>query len=767
MKVSILSILSNLTKKLKVWENHLFKLRASCFTNGLKNRSERFQLRFLRVSARLVNYKMKNLILFRNILLLLCLTFVCAVAASQVPAQTTAKQNTANIKEGDLVPVPSGLRVENCPPVSHLLQKQLESYSADYYLNPVVSIRADGANRMPIVSVKEINNPVRLLAYRPKNLIYPESPEVEKEIPVADSVYDLYPSPDNSLYLYNADENGDGQFRFYLYNPQTKQTIRVTKENRNVEPVWSPDGKRIAFGTAAPNQEGMSLAVVDIESKNAAQSIGKPRIIAETGFMLTAQGWSPDGKFLTYIEYFSNRNSAALWLINVQTGEKTLVAPSARANSQSTSFGGANIPNGEVTFAEFSPDGKKLYFAANHADEFIRLYAYDLTTKQVVPLAPPQNKDLEAFKLSPTGGRIAAVYDFDGVSRLFLMKADGSDKQEVRLPTIGIVQNVIWSENDEFIAFNFAAPQMPAAIFYADARIKNNSEAKLVASSPAGTFDKAKFPDAETISWTGKDNLKISGWLFKAKQANRAKRPVVIEIHGGPEAAARPEFTSSDAYYLNAEGAAVIYPNVRGSTGNGKSFLDADNGLKRANAVKDFGKLFEWISRQPDLDANRVMLRGFSYGGYMALLVAATYPNDVAAVSVESAPTNLVSFLETTSGWRRAQRRNEYGDERDAGVRAGLEKLAPRNLTQNLQMPLFVAHGARDPRVPATESEKFVAAVREKGNRNVWFVLSETDGHGLSGDSEYYRSLLAAEFFQKFVAGNKNEDSSSQKTKKK
>jgi dipeptidyl aminopeptidase/acylaminoacyl peptidase len=310
--------------------------------------------------------------------------------------------------------------------------------------------------------------------------------------------------------------------------------------------------------------------------------------------------------------------------------------------------------------------------------------------------------------------------------------------------------------------------QLPASILYVDTNAK--LAAKLIAASPEIETERTKLAKAELISWKAPDNLDLSGWMYKPAgneiAKTKAKLPVIIDIHGGPEAAARPEFSPYDAYYLNSGGAAVIYPNVRGSTGRGKTFLDADNALKREDAVRDFGKLLEWIAKQPDLDSGKVMLRGFSYGGYMALLVAATFPKKVAAVSVESAPTNLVTFLETTSGWRRAQRRNEYGDERNPAIRTGLDKIAPRNLTQNLQMPLLIVHGKRDPRVPFTESEKFVAAVREKGNKNVWFLLAETDGHGLTGDNSYYSSLVAAQFFQNFVANSGKEDSSLQNQKK-
>lgn len=668
----------------------------------------------------------------------------------------------------DVVTIPQTLKAENCPPVSRSLKNEYKSYLKNYYLDSVTKVLSDADGGKPIILVKEMNNPVRFFEYRLKDSVTTRN--VKQEIPVLDTIYDLYPSPDGSLYLFNADDFGDGQYQFYLYDPKTKKSVRLISEGRNVEPVWSPDGKRIAYGNALADQEGMSLAVAELVTGAAGETQqAKVRLVTATKFMLTAQDWSSDGNHLAYIEYFSNRNSSALWLLNLKTNEKILVSPSGgfervKLHTKENDVSDLNFkkPNGEVTAAQFSPDGKKLYFAANHDGDFVRLYSYDLSARRTTVVAEKNGFDVENFRLSATGKKIAAVFDVDGASRLFVTNADGSQSKEAILPAAGLIENLAWSDDDKFLAFNFASAELPAAIMYVEPESEEKPEAELVASNPAKNAVDLKLPKAEPIAWKADDGLLLKGWMFKAPQSagqpnSKQKRPVIVDIHGGPEDSVRPVYPESDTYYLNALGAAVIYPNVRGSTGRGKSFLDADNGLKRGDAVKDFGKLFEWIAAQPDLDADRVMLRGFSYGGYMALLVAATYPKAVSAVAVESAPTNLVTFLETTSGWRRAQRRNEYGDERDPKVRVGLEKIAPRNLTSNLRMPLFVAAGMRDPRVPAAEGEKFISAVRAQGNKNVWSLFASDDGHGLTGENDEYRSLLAAEFFKKFVAGKMGE----------
>lgn len=684
------------------------------------------------------------------------LFFPAASLLAQIGVQSTQSK-------AENLAIPPTLKSENCPPVLRSLQNEYNSYLKSYYLSSVIGVSNGSANRKPIVRVKEMTNPVRLLEYEFKNSVFTLA--AKQEIPVLDTIYDLYPSPDGSRFLFNADDFGDGQYQFYLYNPKTKKNVRLVSEGRNVEPVWSPNGQSFAYGAAKTNQEGMSLAVAELTNESTDNEAAKSRIVATTSFMLTAQDWSPDGNYLAYIEYFSNRNSSALWLVNLKTNEKILISPKINGfqptSTQSNNSSNSEIPKGEVVAAQFSPDGKKLYFAANHEGDYIRVFSYDLNNQKTILVNEKKGFDVEAFRLSPTGEKIAVVYDVDGASRLVISNDDGSQMKEAKLSFPGVIENLVWSKDDKLLAFNFASAQVPAAIMYVEIGKEEPLKPELVASSPTSTArEKLNLPKAESISWKAEDGLLLKGWMFKSLSNNNLrseKRPVIIDIHGGPEDAARPEYPEADAYYLNALGAAVIYPNVRGSTGRGKSFLDADNGLKRGDAVKDFGKLFEWIAAQPDLDPSRVMLRGFSYGGYMALLVAATYPNQIAAVEVEAAPTNLVSFLETTSGWRRAQRRNEYGDERDPKIRAGLEKIAPRNLTSNLRMPLFIAAGMRDPRVPASEAEKFISAVRERGNKNVWSMFASDDGHGLTNENDEYRSLLAAEFFKRFVAGSKVE----------
>jgi dipeptidyl aminopeptidase/acylaminoacyl peptidase len=220
---------------------------------------------------------------------------------------------------------------------------------------------------------------------------------------------------------------------------------------------------------------------------------------------------------------------------------------------------------------------------------------------------------------------------------------------------------------------------------------------------------------------------------------------VIIDIHGGPEGQARPWFQGVNNYLMNELGVAMIFPNVRGSTGYGKTFLALDNGFKREDSYKDIAALLDWIKTRPDLDADRVMVTGGSYGGHMTLAVATYYPERIKAALEVVGPSNFVTFLENTSAYRRDLRRVEYGDERDAKMREFLNRTAPANNASKIKAPLFVVQGGNDPRVPLSESEQMVKVVRQAGTP-VWYLMAKDEGHGFAkkknNDFLFYSTIL-------------------------
>ncbi|HEX9001174.1 MAG TPA: prolyl oligopeptidase family serine peptidase, partial [Blastocatellia bacterium] len=249
--------------------------------------------------------------------------------------------------------------------------------------------------------------------------------------------------------------------------------------------------------------------------------------------------------------------------------------------------------------------------------------------------------------------------------------------------------------------------------------------------SVADGVDTEKLSQPELVRWKSFDGRMISGFIYRPPATFTGKRPVIIDIHGGPEEQYRPEYGYDDNYFMSELGVVKIYPNVRGSSGFGKAFLRLDDGQRRENAVKDIGALLDWIKTQPDLDADRVMLLGGSYGAYLALSSAVHYSNRIRGVVSESGVSNLASFVANTEGWRRDVQRAEYGDERDTKIRAFLEKTAPLNNVQKIKKPLLIIHGKNDPRNPVSEAEAMVQAAKKAGIP-VWYLLAKDEGHGFA-----------------------------------
>jgi dipeptidyl aminopeptidase/acylaminoacyl peptidase len=302
-----------------------------------------------------------------------------------------------------------------------------------------------------------------------------------------------------------------------------------------------------------------------------------------------------------------------------------------------------------------------------------------------------------------------------------------------------------WHENSRDLGFSFTSAKSPADAYSLDTRTGTLSR---WTTSETGGLDTAAFPDAQPIEWKAFDQRAISGFLYMPPARFTGKRPVIVDIHGGPEGQSRPRFLGRDNYLLNELGVAIVFPNVRGSTGYGKTFAKLDNGFLRENSYKDIDALLDWIKAQPNLDGDRILITGGSYGGHMTLAVATNY-NDKICCSIDVVGmSNLVTFLEHTESYRRDLRRVEYGDERDPKMREFLERIAPMNKAANITKPLFVVQGKNDPRVPASEALQMVQIVR-KGSTPVWFLMANDEGHGFAKrknrDFQFYAELMFIE----------------------
>jgi dipeptidyl aminopeptidase/acylaminoacyl peptidase len=356
---------------------------------------------------------------------------------------------------------------------------------------------------------------------------------------------------------------------------------------------------------------------------------------------------------------------------------------------------------------------------------------------------------VEEFEVSPDGRTIAFVTNEDGISTLRFHDIKSAKVTGVPQFPNGVVAGLKWHENSRDLGFHLSSAQSPTDVFSVDVQ---TGKVDRWTESETGGLDPSRFITPEWIKIKSFDELPISAFLYRPDLKKfPGKRPVLISIHGGPESQARPIFQARNNYYVNELGIVLLYPNVRGSSGYGKAFLTLDNGFQREDSVKDIGAFIRWIKTQPELDGERICLYGGSYGGYMVLASMTHYNDQIRAGIDVVGISSFLTFLKNTQDYRRDLRRAEYGDERDETMRAHLERISPLNHVQKITKPLFVVQGKNDPRVPLTEAEQMVKAIRQNGGI-VWYLMAQDEGHGFAKKKNAdFQFLAMIEFLKEHV----------------
>jgi dipeptidyl aminopeptidase/acylaminoacyl peptidase len=538
-----------------------------------------------------------------------------------------------------------------------------------------------------------------------------------------------YEPTKGETFLFVKDVGGGEFFQIYLYDVNTGDIRLLTDgKARNTSPRWSYQGDRIAYGSTKRTGSDVDIWTVSANDPASARMVGQ----MEGGGWEVAD-WSPDGKQLLLLNGVSAAESY-VWLLDIASGHNELLTPKG---SDTVSYGNAR----------FSKDGKGVYMTSDADSEFQRLVYLDLASHKTNVLTPSLQWDVGEFDLSKDGRWIAFEANEDGVSKLHIL--DTKSAKEVAAPKIpvGVIGGIEWRDHSRELAFSLSMASQPFDAYSADTA---SGKVERWTFSETGGLNTSKFSEPQLIHWKSFDDHSISAFMYKPPAKFSGKHPVIIDIHGGPEGQVRPDFLGHDNYYINELGIAIIYPNVRGSTGYGKSFQKLDNGLLREGSYRDISTLIDWIQTQSDLDASKIMITGGSYGGFMTLAVATNY-NDRICCSVDVVgPSNLVTFLEHTSGYRKDLRRVEYGDERDPKMHDFLEQIAPANKAKNITKPLFVIAGQNDPRVPASESAQMVEVVRKNGTP-VWWLLGKDEGHGFAKkknrDFQFYSTVVFVKEF--------------------
>ena len=533
--------------------------------------------------------------------------------------------------------------------------------------------------------------------------------------------------------VFSQDTGGGEFFQLYRYDPGTaKITLLTDGKSRNTGARWAASGRWLAYTSTRRNGKDNDIYVMDPAAPKTDRLA-----LQVSGGGWSAQDWSPDETRLLLLEYISI-NEGHVHELDLKSGKAELLTLKGKdkfavGSARYARGGGAIYLTTEVRDAD----------AAVPRGEFQVLTKLDLATRKQTFLTSHIPWNVDEFELSPDGRTIAFVTNEDGVGVLrFLNARTGKETKTPKLP-LGIVSRLDWHENGRDLAFNINSARSPLDVYVLDTK---TDKVERWTASETGGLDADTFVEPELIKLKSFDGLPISAFVYRPDPGKFAgRRPVLINIHGGPEAQARPVFQARNNYFLSELGIAMVYPNVRGSDGYGSGFLQLDNGFKRKDSVKDIGAIINWVKSDPRLDSGRIGVIGGSYGGYMVLASMIHY-NDQLRCGVDVVGiSNFLTFLKNTQDYRRDLRRAEYGDERDEKMREFLEKISPTTNVQGIRKPLFVVQGRNDPRVPATESEQMVKAIRDNGGA-VWYLMAKDEGHGFqkkkNADFQFLSTIL-------------------------
>jgi dipeptidyl aminopeptidase/acylaminoacyl peptidase len=525
--------------------------------------------------------------------------------------------------------------------------------------------------------------------------------------------------PHGSKMIFTMDAGGSEFSQIFLLDPSgPDDALMLTDgESRNGVVLWDRRGERISYQSTRRNGASNDIWMMTVNNPETAEMV----LESPDGTWWGPSDFSPDSQRLLIRNYVGNADSR-IHLLDLESGDMRLVA------------GNPEHPSSNTPFA-FDREGEGFFYITDVAGQFQQLAwksFEDGATPVILTADIPWH--VEGGAVSEDRSRAAFTVNQSGFSQLYLMDMASRKYKSVDSIPIGLVRGLEFSPDGTKLGMTLSTSQTPSdsfvlslgrgALDYGDLTRWTYSE--------VGGLDTATFARPELIAYPTFDSetggpQSIPAWIYKPE--GDGPHPVIIAIHGGPESQARPSFSSTIQMWVQKLGAVVIRPNVRGSNGYGKHYMSLDNGFKREDSVRDIGALLDWIETQPELDESRVAVFGGSYGGYMVLASSVHYSDRLRAAVDIVGISNFVTFLENTQDYRRDLRRAEYGDERDPDMRAHLEAISPLNHVDKISIPMLVVQGQNDPRVPVTEAEQIVTALRKQG-MTVWYMNALNEGHG-------------------------------------
>src|SRR5215471_1326674 len=511
--------------------------------------------------------------------------------------------------------------------------------------------------------------------------------------------------PNALVFQYDPDPSADLR-SLYRYDMATGAVTVVTPSRTRYPHIWARSGKWLAYDSAERNGKDRDLYVIEPSDPKT------KRRLTEVEGSLAPMDWAPDGSAIFANEVVSNFEHY-IWRIDVKTGERKAITP--RDGEKATWY---NV--------KLSADGRKIYAVSDRQGGEFRIWRCDLANCVWTPVTPEGVRvdNGPALALSPDGTLLAAVIDRGSASELQLIDTTTLKARTVALPMQGTLSAIAWRPGSRELGFTLASVKTPGDVFSLDASLGTVSRW----TTSEATFNADTLPPPEVVEWKSFDGTTIPAVLYRPPAQFTGPRPVLVNIHGGPNDISRARWQGRSNYLLNELGIALLYPNVRGSGGFGRKFEQMDNGTLREGAIKDIGAALDWIAGRPDLDKSRVVLSGASYGGWLALEAGIYYNDRIRGIIEGAGQTDLATYLEQTDPARQQNRREEYGDERDPQTRDFLKSISPTTRAKDLKKPTFMLYPSKDERVPVAQARELLDALKQN-NATVWYAEFADGNH--------------------------------------
>ncbi|QSB44294.1 S9 family peptidase [Tsuneonella flava] len=514
---------------------------------------------------------------------------------------------------------------------------------------------------------------------------------------------------DREGYVFTSDKDGDEYSAVYVTDGRSHDAVKLSPgRSRNVSLLVSDQMDKIAYASAEAGTGIWSLIVQSTCPDN------ETGILERSNIPFYPDDFSPDGTRL--LAEGPSEGGFKLSQIELASGKETILIEADE----------------DIKDSYYSADGRYVFFTTNAFSEYVELFRLDLENREILPVLSNVGLDIDSIVMSPDRSRMAVSFNRSGLSTLVVF-----DTKALRLisgpseKSLGVIGAMRFSPDGKKLALSVSQPDVPWRSGIYDYRDDSfevwtggfRPDQKIARMTP----DITTFP---TFDMDGDKQRRIPLLVYRPDAASADHPvPVVIFAHGGPESQSRPSFSRFYHYIATQMGIAVLRPNIRGSEGYGKTFEQLDETVKRGDAIKDIGALLDWIEEQPDLDADRVVIAGGSYGGFVTLASLVAYPDRFKGGISRFGVSDFASFMANTEPYRVDNRRREYGDERDPEVAKFFQHMSPMQNASRIRAPVLFIQGGNDPRVPQQQSEDMIAAIRANGVR-VSYVLADNEGHG-------------------------------------